>query len=269
MVHPISIPTLARAFQNWSLNGLFSVVLRGKLRDLEGANTVSVTRFIILTVTNELIPDGQHPARWSRDVCIAQDKRALRMFRVWTKDAIGIVETQSVVQRIPYKQPPQLPIVKQRRVDKLAIEQGGNANPICRELASPVQVHRSRFAALRNHVYVLFPLEDIGVRKVEWFIKDHLLILPLKTIGTRGKCYVTFVVYTIQCLKKHEVRVADVYQKRISNITRLYVSDISSCQDGIYRAPKRDQTQRGLTNVDTNGPMRHTSNKRNTFGPAY
>jgi len=101
------------------------------------------------------------------------------------------------------------------------------------------------------------------------FIKDHLLILPFKTIGTRGKRYLTFVVYTIQCLEKHEVLVGNAYHKRIGDVARPYVSDISGCQNGVHRALRRDQPQRGLADVDTNGPMRHTSNKRNTSRPAY
>src|SRR4030081_681264 len=108
------------------------------------------------------------------------------------------------------EQPPSSIVLKNRRISMWAGDEVFDQGPFVREGRCPIQTHCVGSKSFRSHIKIIFPSEDVRVRKMKRLLQDDSFVVPVKTIAAGGAADVALVGPIIQDLEKHVPQAVDV-----------------------------------------------------------
>ena len=176
-----------------------------------------------------------------------------------TRQALGVKKMQSVrpVRRGARsgKEPPAIIRLEQRRVDVIPpLEQCPRERPFLGEPGCPVEPDRIHRAALRHHVIVTVPLEDVRIGEMKGLGKNDSLVGPGFCIVADGEADLALLRLPVPDLEKHVPARPNPEQERVCHKIRRNVRDLCARHNRVHDTFRRCQMEGRIALVDSNRP---------------
>src|SRR6476646_3372786 len=257
VVHAGSVPAAAAGHEHRRFRGFMLFVRRRReFSDLKGAHLFAVNGITILGKAHKPAVVIDHTASGPGNAFVAGNDGAGRMRGPGGSWIDGVIQSQRVMlmRRGTSKHPP-FPVAKED--GRISVHSGNQVfyqRPSVRESRGAIETHGISAQRFRGHIEIVFPAENVRIRKMKRLLQDDPLIPPSETVAACGAANIALVALIIQDLKKHVPQTIELHHERISDETRMNICYAGGGNYRVGSAGRCIHAQRRRAGIYGNGP---------------